>query len=157
MSISSTDGTYKEPKELRLVSNSGGNFKAIKNSDTTRRDGGGSDGGGDMDKRLSLLELRASYVETNVYEIKNSLNSLDNKVSNVQRDLSNDVKWLIVSGIAALFTVYMAIGSSLDKEISTLTKQISSQLASVSDQIKELKSVGYNSNSTHAVSQEEKK
>ena len=92
-----------------------------------------------------------------VYEIKNSLNSLDNKVSNVQRDLSNDVKWLIVSGIAALFTVYMAIGSSLDKEISTLTKQISSQLASVSDQIKELKSVGYNSNSTHAVSQEEKK
>lgn len=153
-----TGEIYNRKQHLRLVVKGEESWFPSGNSQSTGGGhGGGSEGGGDMDKKLSLLELRVLHVETNISEIKNSLNSIDTKVSTVQRDLSGDVKWLIGSGVAALFAVYILIGNSLDKEISTLSKQISLQISTVSDQIKELKVIGNDLNKPKIELQEEKK
>ncbi|WP_394809620.1 hypothetical protein [Nitrosomonas sp.] len=157
--MSHQNDTYRKP-DLRLVTNNDDKWKESTTSDTTGGEiggsGGGNGGGNDMDKIIALLELKISHTDANINEIKNNLKTIDDRILTVNSDLNKDVKWLIASGMAALFAAYVLINNSIDKNISSLDQKISSQYSSVSDQIKDLKITNNNGTVTNIASPDKK-
>lgn len=129
-SVSSSDGIYKKPV-LELVQNGKRWHPSMDNRGTGYFGGGGSDGGGEMDKRLTVLETHVSHMNAGISEIKTDF-----------RDLKNRELILIFAAIGAFATVYGALAGvyfAIDEKLSNIDQRVANQSENITKQSIDLK------------------